>query len=340
MKTTLSLLVYFISFATVLANPINPNAHFFQKKTINHRANMEELLQDGVLKITIAVGFTDEEQLDKNTVENIHELNVKSMRQWFEKKNWKHTGTWGYSLAKEMYQGGQTVRYINETGVHEQLIWVECAFLLPKSESLDFFSQSLDEAEIVVYMGHGRFGLGPDFDPIDSEKGNFLIGAYSSLHKTGKTQLPEVRVSSRVMVHEKNALETLQKDNNWKTGHYRLWFFNACNSQFYTDEIRSPLLPATVRSSKKMDLLVTEGLVALYAGAATTSFYLDHIFKGGDLESLPEKLFNIQKETLIKSKQYFDHVIETYNAVYSWQGIHDNPVYFSQPPLKKLKIKN
>jgi hypothetical protein len=337
MKTILSLLVHLISLATILANPISTNFKPFQDNFINHRANMEELLQDGVLRITIAVGFTDEEQMEKNAVENIHELNVKSMRQWFEKKNWKHTGTWGYSLAKEMYQGGQTVRYINEKGVHEQLIWVECEFLLPKPESLDFFSQSLNEAEIVVYMGHGRFGLGPDFDPIDSEKGNFLIGAYSNLHKTGKAQLPEVRVSPRVMVHEKNAFESLQKENNWKTDHYRLWFFNACNSQFYSDEIRSSLVPLNVRSTKKTDLLVTEGLVALYAGSATTSFYLDHIFKGGDLESLPEKLFNVQKETLIKSKQYFDHVIETYNAVYTWQGIHDNPVYFAQPPVKKVK---
>jgi hypothetical protein len=334
MKTILTLVVCVACYATAIATPKNA---FFNPTTpfINHRANMEELLQDGVLKITIAVGFTDEEQLNANAVENIHELNVQKMRQWFQKKNWQHTSTWGYSLAKEVYQGGQTVRYIDEKGVHDQLIWVECELLLPKSESLTFFTQALNDAEILVYMGHGRFGLGPDFDPIDSDKGNFLIGAYSELHRAGKVNLPEVRVSSRVMVTEKNALEASLKEDVWKSEHYRLWFFNACNSQFYGDELRSPLLPANIRSTKNMDLLLSEGLVALYAGSATTICYMETIFKGSDMESLPEKLYNVQQETLIQSKQYYDNVIESYNAVYKWQGIQDNPLYYAQPPVKK-----
>ena len=37
------------------------------------------------------------------------------------------------------------------------------------------FERALGRDEVVVYMGHARYGTGPDFDPKPSGRGNFVI---------------------------------------------------------------------------------------------------------------------------------------------------------------------
>jgi hypothetical protein len=87
----------------------------------------------------------------------------------------------------------------------------------------------------VIYSGHGRYGSGPDFDPITSPKGNFVIGKpYEAGHVTlnkGPTDL------------QKTAM----------TKDYQLMMFYGCTTSRYLDDLRA--VPG--KDSKNLDLVTT-----------------------------------------------------------------------------------
>ncbi|MBI2569300.1 MAG: peptidoglycan-binding protein [Candidatus Schekmanbacteria bacterium] len=100
--------------------------------------------------------------------------------------------------------------------------------------AVDRFSGSLQNADVVMYGGHARYGTGPDFDEKDSTAGNFVLGVNSSLHRSGKLKPGYDAHMNQILRGQPNRLEGLDLPED----RYQLWYFNGCTTLNYLDEVR------------------------------------------------------------------------------------------------------
>ncbi len=308
------------------------------QNTINfvssHKLNYDVLLADQRLDVTIAQGYIEEiQQRENEKAKQLHEYNLDDLRNYFQQNGYTDLGKSGN--VKQLFEKNQPVKYLNTEGqLVEKDILIRVTVISPNGqESLEAFTEAILGSEVLIYEGHGRRGLGPDFDAINIPDGNFLISLKSSLHAKGTVQAPGDRTYPKVSVQE-NKLEKLTVENRWGENiKYRIWFFNACNTRFYLDEFRSDLLPADLRAST--DILLTQNLVSLYTGAATSLAFLDHLLKALPTEDLPSKLFHTQQDILLKSGIYDPKIIATYLPCYFWN--FDNFVTKKSRPVTKKK---
>jgi hypothetical protein len=122
---------------------------------------------------------------------------------------------------------------------------ISAASTNPKQTYTEFLSQK----EIVIYSGHARYGTGPDFDDKKSVKENFIIGVNSALHKAGKLTKGYDEHMNKILEGYGNDLEAMSKAGKIDPDKYQVWFFNACSSIQYLDEVRNGLV--TDKSGKK-----------------------------------------------------------------------------------------
>ena len=308
------------------------------QNTINfvssHKLNYDLLLADQRLDVTIAQGYIEEiQQRENEKAKQLHEYNLDDLRNYFQQNGYTDLGKSGN--IKQLFEKNQPVKYQNTEGrLVEKDILIRVTVISPNGqESLEAFTEAILGSEVLIYEGHGRRGLGPDFDAINIPDGNFLISLKSSLHAKGTVQAPGDRTYPKVSVQE-NKLEKLTVENRWGENiKYRIWFFNACNTRFYLDEFRSDLLPADLRAHT--DILLTQNLVSLYTGAATSLAFLDHLLKALPTEDLPSKLFHTQQDILLKSGIYDPKIIATYLPCYFWN--FDSFVTKKSRPASKKK---
>lgn len=104
------------------------------------------------------------------------------------------------------------------------------------------FSSFLTDKEITIYMGHARYGTGPDFDEKKSPSENFIIGVNSALHKANKLKRGYDTTMNSYLKDRKNDLEELSKAGKFTKETYQIWFLNACSTINYLDEIRGGLV--------------------------------------------------------------------------------------------------
>ena len=114
------------------------------------------------------------------------------------------------------------------------------------------FAEFLSSKEIAVYSGHARYGTGPDFDSKKSVKENFIIGVNSALHKTGKLTKGSKPKVNRALVGRANDLEAMSKAGRFDPKLYQIWFFNACTTIHYLDEIRGGLVKGKNRTNLRV----------------------------------------------------------------------------------------
>jgi hypothetical protein len=136
------------------------------------------------------------------------------------------------------------------------------------------FAKAMGESEMVVYSGHGRYGSGPDFDDINSPKGNFVIGKpYEAGHvalNKGKTDL------------QKTAM----------TKDYQLMMFDACTTSYYVDDLRA----APGKDSKNLDLVVSTDLLPWSTASADVLRMLDGVTEGQSINQIKADLEDINKK--------------------------------------------
>src|SRR5581483_1793161 len=150
----------------------------------------DQLFQDGVLNATVAVGY-DEADSDLDERAQV----VAGLRQR------GFTSSDGVNWEKPFEAQGKNVL----AKVH----------LIDRDspQAKQQFARAIDGAELVVYAGHARYGSGPDFDPIDSPAGNYVMGpSYSPGH----------------VVFGANDLAKAKMMNG-----YQLMFFDACRTRDY-----------------------------------------------------------------------------------------------------------
>lgn len=95
-----------------------------------------------------------------------------------------------------------------------------------KSKPKDTYGDFLGNKEISIYSGHARYGTGPDFDAKDKTAGNFKIGKGYNSHMND------------ILKNNSNDLKAMSKQGEFDLKSYQVWFFNACSSNQYLDEIR------------------------------------------------------------------------------------------------------
>jgi hypothetical protein len=109
------------------------------------------------------------------------------------------------------------------------------------------FGRFLTDKEITIYSGHARYGTGPDFDAEKSPAENFVIGVNSALHRAGRLKNGYSKEMRDQLRGRANDLEALSKAGKFSARTYQLWFFNACTSLHYLDEIRGGLVTVKKR---------------------------------------------------------------------------------------------
>ena len=122
-----------------------------------------------------------------------------------------------------------------------------------KAKPKNTFSNFLTKKEMTIYVGHARYGTGPDFDPKKSAAENFIIGVNSALHKANKLKKGYNSEMNTYLKGKANELEKLSKAGKFNLKTYQVWFLNACKTIDYMDEIRGGLVADAKGNKKSQD---------------------------------------------------------------------------------------
>jgi hypothetical protein len=224
-----------------------------------------KLFKDKKLEVGIAIGhgFFEDEPKKKSEFNSIVALLETAGK---ELKNFSSTGSKGTRLIKFTkefpVQGDKTAPPV-AIDVEFNIVSEESA--TPKKT----YSEFLSKDEIVIYSGHAREGTGPDFDAVESVKENFIIGVNSVLHKAGKLTRGYDEHMNKILEGYGNDLEAMSKAGKIDPDKYQVWFFNACRSIDYLDEIRRGLVTdKTGKIKSKANLRFVGTKFTIYSDAA------------------------------------------------------------------------
>jgi peptidoglycan hydrolase-like protein with peptidoglycan-binding domain len=238
-----------------------------------------KLFADGKLNTTIAVGF-DEKRSDKaETKDVIAGLTTRGYTQLdpntaaTDKAMGERFRAAGIDPATAKTDGLQYFTKTFKYGGKDVTSVVK--LITPDTpQAKDKFAKAMGGSELVIYSGHGRYGSGPDFDPITSPKGNFVIGKpYEAGHvalNRGQTDLQKT---------------TMTKD-------YQLMMFDGCTTNYYVDDLRR----APGKDSKNLDLVVSTGSLPWSTGSTDVLRMLDGVTEGQSINQIKSDLEDINRE--------------------------------------------
>ncbi|MBP7183972.1 MAG: hypothetical protein KBA06_00565 [Saprospiraceae bacterium] len=279
--------------------------------SVDFRYEYDKLLSDNQLNITIAIGF--EEDL-------LYLQLIQSMKSWLLSHQFAPKTIAG---VKETYY---SKRSINKS---DSLIDVWITFISPGKGAASEFINKLKEDEIILYLGHARGGIGPDFDHKNNPSEQIVFGKNSNLHPptANKLQLPSDNYYKTVTCPSKNDLEILLRNDASWSQEYRVWFFNACNTFYYLDEFRNGLLPSNI-NSKNLDLLLSDDLTPIEGYFDTSIIFLEALFNGAGLTKTINAINISNSQTINKLKKIYPDkakIFEVRKNQYFFDGIFDNP---------------
>ena len=245
----------------------------------------DKMFADGKLNTTIAVGY-DEKRSDKGqTKEVIAGLTTRGYTQLdpdkaaTDKAMGERFKAAGIDPAAAKADG---LQYFTKTFKHNgKDVTAVVKLITPDMpQAKDQFAKAMSGSELVIYSGHGRYGSGPDFDPINSPKGNFVIGKpYEAGHvalKPGQTDLQKT---------------SMTKD-------YQLMMFDGCTTNYYVDDLRR----APGKDSKNLDLVVSTGSLPWSTGSTDVLRMLDGVTEGQSVNEIKSALEDINREPGSKSQ--------------------------------------
>lgn len=287
----------------LLLNDISPEIN----QKLNYTFRFNELIADKNLNITIAVGF--EEDL-------LYLQLIQSLKGWLSANQFSPQLIDG---AKETYYAKKIIASSIEP------IDVFITFISPIKGAAEFFKQSLINDEIILYLGHARGGLGPDFDHKNNSSEQIVFGKGSKKHSlpNSNIKLPGDSYYKTVVAKPINDLEKME--NEWDNK-YRIWFFNACNTNYYLDEFRNGLLPEFL-NREKLDYFGSDNLTPIEGYYDTGLIFLEGIFKGASINEIVTNLNESNVVTINKLKKLYPDkakVFETRKKPYFAEGITDN----------------
>jgi hypothetical protein len=248
-----------------------------------HGIDYTRLFKDKKLEIGIAIG--DDFQTEFTAVVAMLEARGKTLKNF---SSIKLADRQQIKFTKSFpVQGDRTAAPVD---IKVVIDIINSDFKTPKQTFTSFLSQK----EIAIYSGHARYGTGPDFDAKASVKENFIIGVNSALHKAGKLTAGYDKHMNEILDKQGNDLEAMSKAGKIDPDTYQVWFFNACSSIQYLDEVRKGLV--TDKTGK-----IKSSANLRFAGT-TSSIYSDAIKIVSaiiDMNSMDE-IFNIMNANEIE----------------------------------------
>ena len=238
-----------------------------------------KLFADGKLNTTIGVGFDEGDSHKEQTKEVIAGLSKRGYTELdpntaaTDKARGERFKAAGIDPAAAKADG---LQYFTKTFKHDGKDVTSVVKLITPDtpQAKDKFAKAMGGSELVIYSGHGRYGSGPDFDPINSAKGNFVIGKpYEAGHvalNKGQTDL------------QKTAM----------TKDYQLMLFDGCTTNYYLDDLRR----APGKDSKNLDLVVSTGSLPWSTGSTDVLRMLDGVTEGQSINQIKSDLEDINRE--------------------------------------------
>jgi peptidoglycan hydrolase-like protein with peptidoglycan-binding domain len=312
-----------------------------------HYLDYERLFADGKLDVVLSIGY-DEEQT--------HYADLKEAREWLAAHKLTKQGApepkqepvaegeeappkpdpdaetrKGISVP-ETYTGRRSVTYPLKDGSRTtKEIAITITLVPPGTGGKAAFAKGLNDAELSLYSGHARRGIGPDFDKDKSPYENFIIGVNSALHKAGRVVDAGAVAKSHYVLGKKNDLEEMK--DTWDPEKYRVWFFSACSSIAYMDELRGGLLPEKL-DRHSLDLFGTTQETPIAAGLAPVWENLNGILAGATMEEIVRNMQTATFEALRKKVEAADvseakkkAVLREFSGqMFMREGAGDNPV--------------
>lgn len=227
----------------------------------------DALFADGVLRVSLAVGFDEA---------NAHEPELDEVLRGLQARGYAWL-TDAQKRARDLpLDGRYLTRALGEATVLLELISPDT----PRAK--ERFATAMRGSEVVLYGGHGRYGSGPDFDALDSPRGNFVIGApYEAGHVTlGANDL---------------AAAPLTRD-------YQLLFFDGCSTFRYFDDLRAR---TPGKSTANLDLIGSTTELFWNVTAENLLAMLDGISRREDLASLTSSLDEVNGTGNGAARPYF-----------------------------------
>jgi hypothetical protein len=313
-------------------------------KLEQHYLDYGRLFADNRLDVTLAIGYDEG---------GSHEREVVEARLWLEEHKLalvsggqpaKAPGPGGDEpggakrkgpiSVSERWEGKWKVTYPDGTGTRiSKEITLSITLVPPGTGGKAAFAKGLNESELTLYSGHARRGIGPDFDADKSKYENFVIGVNSALHKAGRLISPTAVEQSHYVVEKKNDLEEMNKPGKWDENKYRVWFFAACSSIAYVDELRGGLLPEKM-DRHNLDIFGTVRTIPIAAGLTPVWSNLEGILAAETMEQIVDRM---QRSSLEAFRRRVDEsklsdkekaaAMEKYSGqLFMREGAGDNPV--------------
>jgi peptidoglycan hydrolase-like protein with peptidoglycan-binding domain len=287
-----------------------------------HFVDYERLLADDRLDFSISLGY-DEGQS--------HVADAEAARQWLAGQ--------GFALASgsiaegdERYEMRRDITYPDAQGQQAtKNVLVTLRLITPGEGAARRFLETLNDTEIMTYVGHARGGLGPDFDDKHSARENVVIGAHSRLHDRRDTSVrtPRDPYWRTIESERTNTLEEMTDRGAWDENRYRVWLFYACTSLNYQDELRGGLLPPSM-NRENLDIFGTNKSVPIAAGLEPTFAMIEGILNAQTMEQIVAAMQQRMEDALraqpnVTQPQLRDALREYRDAFYR-EGAGDNPV--------------
>lgn len=293
---------------------------------VEHTVEYDRLLADGRLDITVGIGYDESPVWRQNaegqweeTGRQTHEDAATSFRTWL--------GGEGFELellgldSVEYWGRQRDISYTNAEGATEtRSIRVWLALITPGEGAAGAFQRELADAELGIYTGHARYGSGPDFDDKASPVENFRIGIDAAMAAAGRrTRVDEARHHG-VAVDEQNDLQEMVERGDFDPEQYRLWFFQACTSMAYLDEVR-----ALAGGTETVDVVGSRAPTTYDAregqvGVPEAQRMIQGILSGESIEDIVDALNERQRQMYEMGGTPTPR-----GGVFSTSGIGDNP---------------
>jgi hypothetical protein len=234
----------------------------------------------------------------------------------------------------EKWEGKWKVTYPDATGTRiSKEITLSITLVPPGTGAKASFAKGLNESELTLYSGHARRGIGPDFDADKSPYENFVIGVNSALHKAGRLVSPTAVEQSHYVVGKKNDLEEMKAADKWDKDKYRVWFFAACSSIAYVDELRGGLLPEKM-DRHNLDIFGTIHTIPIAAGLTPVFSNLEGILAAETMEQIVDRMQRSSleafrkrlDETKLSDERKAAAMKEYSGQMFMREGAGDNPV--------------
>ncbi len=286
-----------------------------------HFVDYERLLADDRLDFSISLGY-DEGQS--------HVRDAESARRWLEGQGFT-LSSGSIAEGDERYEMHRDITYPNAQGQWvSKNVLVTLRLITPGEGAARRFLETLNETEIMTYVGHARGGLGPDFDDKHVGQENVVIGAHSSLHDRPDTSVrtPRDPYWRTVTSERTNTLEEMTARGAWNEERYRVWLFYACTSLNYQDELRGGLLPPGI-NRENLDIFGTNKAVPVAAGLEPTFAMIEGILQAQTMEHIVRAMQQRMEDALRAHPgvmpAHLQQALREYRDAFYREGAGDNP---------------